>query len=102
LTQADARSDPAQRQRHQSQTQKQRSRRIATPRARVEHVFGAMRHMGGKVVRCMGIARTTFALNRKTASYNLQQLVLARVSERAWRSSVQMRRFRCPNRVIKQ
>jgi IS5 family transposase len=38
-----------------SDTQKQRNRRIATPRACVEHVFGAMRHMGGKLVRCMGI-----------------------------------------------
>ena len=41
----------------------------------VEHVFGAMRHMGGKLVRCMGIVRATFALNLKTASYNLQRLV---------------------------
>jgi transposase, IS5 family len=58
-----------------SDTQKQRNRRIATPRARVEHVFGAMRHMGGKLVRCMGIVRATFALHLKTASYNLQRLV---------------------------
>ena len=58
-----------------SKAQKQRNRRIATPRARVEHVFGAMRHMGGKLVRCMGIVRATFALNLKTASYNLQRLV---------------------------
>jgi IS5 family transposase len=58
-----------------SGTQKQRSRRIATPRSRVEHVFGAMRHMGGKLVRCMGIVRATFALHLKTASYNLQRLV---------------------------
>lgn len=58
-----------------SETQKQRNRRIATPRARVEHVFGAMRHMGGKLVRCMGIVRATFSLHLKTASYNLQRLV---------------------------
>jgi IS5 family transposase len=58
-----------------SATQKQRNRRIATPRARVEHIFGAMRQMGGKLVRCMGIVRTTFALNLKAASYNLQRLV---------------------------
>ena len=58
-----------------SETQKQRNRRIATPRARVEHVFGAMRHMGGKLVRCMGIVRATFSLHLKTASYNLQQLI---------------------------
>jgi hypothetical protein len=58
-----------------SQTQKQRNRCIATPRARVEHVFGAMCHMGGKLVRCMGIVRTTFALTLETASYNLHRLV---------------------------
>jgi IS5 family transposase len=58
-----------------SETQKQRNRRIATPRARVEHVFGSMRHMGGKLVRCMGIVRATFALHLKTASYNLERLV---------------------------
>ena len=58
-----------------SETQKQRNRRIATQRARVEHVFGALRHTGGKLVRCLGIVRTTFALNLKAASYNLQRLV---------------------------
>jgi IS5 family transposase len=58
-----------------SETQKQRNRRIATPRARVEHIFGALAQMGGKLVRCMGIVRTTFALNLKAASYNLKRLV---------------------------
>jgi IS5 family transposase len=58
-----------------SETQKQRNRRIATPRARVEHIFGALAQMGGKLVRCMGIVRTTFALNLKVASYNLKRLV---------------------------
>ncbi|MGJ9420271.1 transposase [Massilia sp. CMS3.1] len=52
-----------------SQAQKQRNRRIATPRARVEHVFGALRHMGGNLVRCMGIVRASFALHLKTASW---------------------------------
>jgi len=51
-----------------SETQKLRKRRIARPRARVEHVFGAMRYMGGKVVRCMGIVRATFTLRLKTAT----------------------------------
>jgi IS5 family transposase len=58
-----------------SETQKQRNRRIATPRARVEHIFGALAQMGGKLVRCMGIVRTTFVLNLKAASYNLKRLV---------------------------
>jgi IS5 family transposase len=55
-----------------SETQKQRNRRIAT-RERVEHIFGALAQMGGKLVRCMGIIRITFALNLKAASYNLKR-----------------------------
>ena len=58
-----------------SATQKQRNRGIATPRARVKHVFGALAQMGGKLVRCMGIVRTRFALNLKAASYNLKRMV---------------------------
>lgn len=66
-----------------SATQKQRNRRIATPRARVEHVFGALARMGGKLVRCMGIVRTTFALNLKAASYNLKRMVFLKEQSRA-------------------
>jgi IS5 family transposase len=58
-----------------SDTQKQRNRRIATPRARVKHVFGALAQMGGKLVRCIGMVRTTLALHLKVASYNLKRLV---------------------------
>ena len=58
-----------------SDAQKKRNGRIATPRARVEHVFGALAQMGGKLVRCMGIVRVTFALHLKAASYNLKRLV---------------------------
>ena len=43
--------------------------------ARDEHVFGALEQMGGKLVRCMGIVRVTFALHLKAASYNLKRLV---------------------------
>lgn len=68
-----------------SQTQQQRNRRIASPRARVEHAFGAMRHMGEKPVRCMGIVRATFALPLKTANYLLQRLVY--LKKRAYRRS---------------
>lgn len=63
-----------------SDTQKQRNRRIATPRARVEHVFGALAQMGGKLVRCMGIVRTTLSLHLKAATYNLKRLVFLKES----------------------
>lgn len=56
-----------------SDAQKKRNRRIATPRARVEQVFGALAQMGGKLVRCMGIVRVTFALHLKAVNYNLKR-----------------------------
>ncbi|WP_425254020.1 hypothetical protein ACPJXG_09125 [Janthinobacterium sp. NFX145] len=43
----------------------------ATPRARVEHVFGALAQMGGKLVRCLDIVRVTFALHLKAPSDKL-------------------------------
>lgn len=58
-----------------SKTQRRRNRAIATPRARVEHVFGALAQMGGKLVRCLGIVRTIFFLQLNAASYNLKRLV---------------------------
>jgi IS5 family transposase len=63
-----------------SQTQKQRNRRIATPRARVEHVFGALAQMGGKLVRCKGIVRATLSLHLKAAVYNLKRLIFLKES----------------------
>jgi len=38
-------------------------------------VFGALAQMGGKLVRCPGIVRTTFVLQLKGASYNLKRIV---------------------------
>ena len=58
-----------------SDTQKQRNRRIATPRARVEHVFGAMRHMGRKTGALHGNRASHPRVAPKAASYNLQWLV---------------------------
>jgi IS5 family transposase len=61
-----------------SDTQKRRNRAIATSRARVEHLFSALAQMDGKLVRCLGIVRTTFALHLNVASYNLKRLVSLR------------------------
>lgn len=63
-----------------SATQKQRNRRIAIPRARVEHVFGALAQMGGKFVRCKGIVRAFWSLHFKVAVYNLKRLVFLKES----------------------
>ena len=67
-------------QRAISAPQKQRNRRIATPRARIEHVFGAFAQMGGKLVRCNGIIRATLSLHLKAAAYNLKRLVFLKES----------------------
>lgn len=67
-------------QRAISAPQKQRNRRIATPRARIEHVFGALAQMGGKLVRCNGIIRATLSLHLKAAAYNLKRLVFLKES----------------------
>jgi IS5 family transposase len=58
-----------------SDAQKRRNHRIATPSARVEHVIGALAQVGGKLVRCMSIVRTTFARSLEAASYKLKPLV---------------------------
>ncbi len=37
--------------------------------------FGALAQMGGKLVRCLEIVRTTFVLQLKVVSYNFKRLV---------------------------
>jgi IS5 family transposase len=64
----------AQRNRPLSQRQKQRNRRIATVRARVEHVFGAIAQMGGKLLRTIGQTRADFAMTMMAVCYNLKRL----------------------------
>lgn len=57
-----------------SEAQQRRNRRIASPRARVEHVFAGMAQLGGKILRSIGLARATLHLNWKAATYNLRRL----------------------------
>jgi hypothetical protein len=56
---------------HSNQTDP--NKRIASPRARVEHVFAGLAQLGGKVLRSIGLARATLHLNWKSAAYNLQR-----------------------------
>jgi IS5 family transposase len=58
-----------------SDCQERRNRRIAKTRARVEHVFGAIAQMGGKLVRIIGQARANFAMTMMATCYNLKRLV---------------------------
>ncbi len=51
---------------------KARNKRIASPRARVEHVFASLAQMGGKTIRSIGLARAQFGLTIKSAVYNLK------------------------------
>ncbi len=57
-----------------SECQKRRIQRIASKRARVEHAFAGIRHMGGKFVRTIGQARATVAMTMMAACYNLKRL----------------------------
>lgn len=61
-----------------SECQRRRNHRIAKTRARVEHVFGAMEQMGGKLIRTIGQARARFAMTLMAACYNLKRLVYLR------------------------
>jgi len=53
---------------------KARNRRIASPRARVEHVFASLSQMGGKMIRSIELARAEFGLTLKSAVYNLKRM----------------------------
>jgi IS5 family transposase len=57
-----------------SECQKDRNQRIAKKRARVEHVFASFMQMGGKSLRCIGLARANLQLHAKAATYNLRRL----------------------------
>lgn len=57
-----------------SECQQRRNRRIAKTRSRVEHVFGAIEQMGGKLIRTFGQARANFAMVMMAACYNLKRL----------------------------
>lgn len=57
-----------------SKAQQRRNRRIASQRARVEHVFAGMEQLGGKMLRSIGLARATLHLNWKAVTYNLRRL----------------------------
>lgn len=59
-----------------SECQKGRNKRIAKTRARVEHPFAQMRHMGGKFIRTIGQARATVAMTMMAACYNLKRLAM--------------------------
>ena len=56
-----------------SDCQERRNQRIAKRRARVEHVFTDIRHMGGKFVRTIGQTRATMVMTMMAACYNLKR-----------------------------
>lgn len=61
-----------------SECQQRRNHRIAKTRARVEHIFGAITQMGGKLIRTIGQARANFAMTLMATCYNLKRLVYLR------------------------
>lgn len=57
-----------------SECQKKRNTRIARTRARVEHPFAQIQHMGGKLIRTIGQARATVAMTMMATCYNIKRL----------------------------
>jgi IS5 family transposase len=57
-----------------SQRAKARNKTIAKTRARVEHVFGSIHQMGGKMLRTIGQARADFGMTMMATCYNLKRL----------------------------
>lgn len=63
-----------------SKCQQGRNHRIAKIRARVEHPFGTMTQMGGKLIRTIGQSRANFGMTMMATCYNLMRLVYFRKS----------------------
>nr|WP_152962489.1 IS5 family transposase [Photorhabdus khanii] len=63
-----------------SDCQKGRNKKIAKPRARVEHIFGSFSQMGEKFIRTIGQLRANFAMTLKATCYDLHRLVYFRKS----------------------
>ena len=59
-----------------SECQKRRNRKIASKRAKVEHVFAGIRHLGGKFIRTIGQARADVAMTLMAACYNIKRLAM--------------------------
>lgn len=59
-----------------SECQERRNQRIAKKRAKVEHAFASIRHLGGKFVRTVGQARASATMTLMAACYNLKRLVM--------------------------
>lgn len=69
--------------------QKESNRIKSKVRARVEHVFGAQAHMGGHLVRTIGLQRAKVKIGLMNLVYNMIRLVQliklnAKVVRRAW------------------
>jgi len=61
-----------------TETQKRNNTAKSKIRARVEHVFGAMSHYGGLIIRSIGIARAEFQTGLTNLAYNLKRYVYLR------------------------
>ncbi|MFC0710448.1 transposase [Azorhizophilus paspali] len=53
---------------------KARNKRIASPRARVEHIFASLARMYAKTIRSIGLARAQLGLTIESAVYNLKRM----------------------------
>ena len=58
-----------------TEKQKESNRKKSKIRAKVEHIFAGLSHMGGKLVRSIGIERASVHIGLKNLTYNFQRLV---------------------------
>ena len=68
-----------------NEEQKQSNRTKSKVRARVEHVFGSQAHMGGHIVRTIGMARARAKITMMNLVYNMMRLMqlIARATKNA-------------------
>ena len=68
-----------------TEEQKRRNRIKSKVRARVEHVFGSQAHMGGHIVRTLGMARARAKIAMMNLVYNMVRLthLMARAAKNA-------------------
>jgi IS5 family transposase len=59
-----------------TEEQKASNRVKSKTRSRVEHMFGAQAHMGGHLVRTIGIARARVKIAMMNLAYNMRRFVL--------------------------
>ena len=57
-----------------TEQEKEANRKLSSKRCRIEHVFGAMKQMGGDIVRSIGLARCIIRVGLVNLAYNMKRV----------------------------